>query len=278
MALNKKYLKAHGINHHLSNNDLRSGKNYMKATFSLKLALSALTITMLAGCSAPNITEPNITESVIVTPETYIRAETDRAFTGSIMRSGGVNVFQYDRTPPPVDQQPIVRMNKDTLYSGAIVDTEGGATLTVPEIAGGRYISVLLIDNDHYVPSVIYGAGIHKLPQDTKYLGVLVRLQLFDANDPAEIALVNKLQDQIVQVFEHQIEGTGRIADLGRNARADAGRHEVTYSLLPHAGGFSVESVVRPAYELNTPPIAALCRGSSQRSRACPPFFPVHRP
>lgn len=137
-------------------------------------------------------------EAVTVTPETYIRAETDRAFTGSIMKSGGVNLFDHHRAPPLVDKQPIVRMNMDTLYSGAIVDTEGGATVTVPEISGGRYVSVLLIDNDHYVPFVIYAAGTHKLPQDTKYLGVLIRLQLFDANDPAEIAQVHKLQDQIV--------------------------------------------------------------------------------
>jgi hypothetical protein len=170
----------------------------MKENHSARLALSALITAMLAGCADPNTDELNITGPVTVTPETYIRAETDRAFTGSIMQSGGVNIFKHDRTPPPVDQQPIVRMNKDTLYSGAIVDTEGGATLTVPEIAGGRYVSALLIDNDHYVPSVIYGAGIHKLPQDSKYLGVIIRVQLFDANDPTEIKLVNTLQDQIV--------------------------------------------------------------------------------
>ncbi len=35
--------------------------------------------------------------------------------------------------------------------------------------------------------------------------------------------------------------------------RGDEGRHLVTYSLLPHAGDFSVESVVRSAYELNVP-------------------------
>ncbi len=35
--------------------------------------------------------------------------------------------------------------------------------------------------------------------------------------------------------------------------RGDAGRHVVTYSLLPHACPFSAESVVRPAYELNVP-------------------------
>ena len=138
------------------------------------------------------------TSSVIVTPETYIRAETDRTFSASAIRAGGVNLFDHHRAPPPVDQQPVVRMNKDTLYSGAVVDTEGGATVTVPEMSGGRYVSVLLIDNDHYVPAVIYTAGTHKLPQDTKYLCVLIRLQIFDANDPAEIELVNKLQDQIV--------------------------------------------------------------------------------
>lgn len=35
--------------------------------------------------------------------------------------------------------------------------------------------------------------------------------------------------------------------------RGDAGEHYFTYSLLPHASSFSVESVVRPAYELNIP-------------------------
>ena len=39
------------------------------------------------------------------------------------------------------------------------------------------------------------------------------------------------------------------------DARGDRGRHTFTYSLLPHKGGFSVESVVRPAYELNVTPI-----------------------
>ena len=35
--------------------------------------------------------------------------------------------------------------------------------------------------------------------------------------------------------------------------RGDAGRHRFTYAILPHACGFSVESVVRPAYKLNIP-------------------------
>ncbi|MCL5997261.1 MAG: glycosyl hydrolase-related protein, partial [Chloroflexi bacterium] len=42
------------------------------------------------------------------------------------------------------------------------------------------------------------------------------------------------------------------------DARGDAGQHVFTYSLLPHAGPFSVEAVVRPAYELNVPLVTAL--------------------
>jgi alpha-mannosidase len=39
--------------------------------------------------------------------------------------------------------------------------------------------------------------------------------------------------------------------------RGDEGRHLFTYALLPHMGGFCVESVIRPAYELNIPPTVA---------------------
>lgn len=39
---------------------------------------------------------------------------------------------------------------------------------------------------------------------------------------------------------------------LHPDPRGDAGRHEFTYSLLPHEGGFSADAVIRPAYELNT--------------------------
>jgi alpha-mannosidase len=43
----------------------------------------------------------------------------------------------------------------------------------------------------------------------------------------------------------------------------DRGDHEMTYSLLPHAGAFSAESVVYPAYELNVPSVAVAGRGQT---------------
>jgi hypothetical protein len=52
----------------------------------------------LVVCSLLSFSQSAIAdEGVTVTPETYIRAETDRAFTGSIMQSGGVNIFNQDR-------------------------------------------------------------------------------------------------------------------------------------------------------------------------------------
>jgi hypothetical protein len=133
-----------------------------------------------------------------VTPETYIRAESDRQFGNVVKMAGGVNRLFHFRSPTPLDKQNVVRMNRDTLYSMGVVDTSKGATITVPALPEGRYASVYLADNDHYCPFVIYKAGTHKLPQDTKYLGVGVRIQMFNPKDTDELALVHKLQDQFI--------------------------------------------------------------------------------
>jgi hypothetical protein len=135
---------------------------------------------------------------VKVTPKTYIRAETDRTFHNISTQAGGINRWFYIRQPTPLDKQTVVRMNLDTLYSASIVDTSKGATVTLPVLPGGRFMSVLLVDNDHYAPAVYYKPGTYELPRDTKYLAVVVRTQVFNPKDPAEIALANKLQDGVI--------------------------------------------------------------------------------
>ncbi|MBR5409067.1 MAG: alpha-mannosidase [Clostridia bacterium] len=52
----------------------------------------------------------------------------------------------------------------------------------------------------------------------------------------------------------------------------DRGDHELTYSLLPHEGAFSAETVTRPAYELNVPHVVS--PGKAER----PPFLTVDAP
>ncbi len=165
------------------------GKLARPASFGLLITAIALAASMYPV---------EATAAEMVTPENYIRAETDRSFANIAAQAGGVNKFYYVRQPTPLDEQTVVRMNRDTLYSASIVDTEGGATVTLPKAPDGRFISVLLIDNDHYAPAVYYDPGTYKLPMDTKYLGVVVRVQVSDPEDPAEIALVNQIQDQVV--------------------------------------------------------------------------------
>ncbi|WP_202899182.1 DUF1254 domain-containing protein [Methylocapsa aurea] len=157
--------------------------------------LLLISAAMIIGAIAPAPAQDNTN---VVTQANYCRAETDRAFAGGLTLSGGVNKWFHYRAVTPLDKQNVIRMNKDTLYSSALVDTSKGATLTVPEIPDGRYFSVLMVDNDHYAPGVIYTSGVHQLPRDTKYLGLILRIHLRNPDDPADIAFVNKLQDQFV--------------------------------------------------------------------------------
>jgi hypothetical protein len=148
--------------------------------------------------SAATYAQVQTNSSVKVTPETYIRAETDRQFGEIEKMAGGINRFYHFRSATPLDKQNVVRMNRDTLYSMGVIDTSKGATITVPELPKDRYASVYLVDNDHYCPFVIYTSGTHKLPMDTKYLALGIRIQVFNPKDPDEISLINKLQDQFV--------------------------------------------------------------------------------
>ncbi|WP_237743633.1 DUF1254 domain-containing protein [Pleurocapsa sp. PCC 7319] len=133
-----------------------------------------------------------------VTPETYIRAETDFAFARFQENAGDkINQFYYITEPTPLDQQDVIRMNRDTLYAGAVVDIKGGATVTIPEFPDDRYFSVYVIDNDHYAAAVFYEPGTHKIPDDTRYVGLVQRIRLMDPSDEEDIALVNRLQKSI---------------------------------------------------------------------------------
>ena len=133
----------------------------------------------------------------LVTDTNFVRAETDRMFAGLQGDAGGVNTLLHHRAPAPLDHQTVIRMNRDTLYSLAVVDISEGATLTVPD-SGGRYLSVMIVNEDHYINRVLHQAGDYELTIrefDTPYVLVAVRI-LADPTDPADVAAVNALQDQ----------------------------------------------------------------------------------
>ena len=131
-----------------------------------------------------------------VNVDNFARAETDRMFASLQADAGGVNRLEHNREPTPIDHQPVIRMNRDTLYSAAVVDISKGATVTVPD-AGDRYVSVMVVNEDHYVNRVFHEAGEHSLAVaefGTQWVAVAVRV-LVDPGDADDVAAVNALQD-----------------------------------------------------------------------------------
>jgi hypothetical protein len=114
-----------------------------------------------------------------------------------------VNTNAFVRKPTLLADQPVIRMNRDTLYGSAVIDTSGGATITVPKADDGRYLSVLVIDNDHYAPAVYYEPGTYQLPDVTRYVALPYRVQLLDDADAHDVAAANALQDQFIVQTKH---------------------------------------------------------------------------
>jgi hypothetical protein len=135
---------------------------------------------------------------ILVTPDNFVRAESNAYMAGQV-RDGAFGQFKHTREPAPVDKQLIVRLNRDTIYSSGVFDLDAGpVTISLPD-PGERFLSALVINEDHYNPQVFYGAGTHTLSKEsvgTRYAMVGVRI-LADPNDSADMKKANALQDAI---------------------------------------------------------------------------------
>src|SRR5262245_46209591 len=133
-----------------------------------------------------------------VTVENFVRAETDLYF-GSIVKKGGFGKFEHNREPTPIDEQTVVRMNRDTIYSGAVFDLDAGAvTITLPD-PGTRFMSLQVINEDQYSPTVIYKSGSYLFTRQaigTRYVMMAIRT-LMNPADPKDLKQAHALQDAI---------------------------------------------------------------------------------
>jgi hypothetical protein len=140
-----------------------------------------------------------------VTVDNFNRAETDMNFAG-----GGKQIGKllHHREPISIDF-PVVRPNRDTLYSLSVFDLDAGpVTITLPD-AGPRFMSMQVIDEDHYTPEVVCGAGSHTFTREkigTRYVSLGVRI-LVNPADPEDVRQVHALQDGIAVM---QPGGPGR--------------------------------------------------------------------
>lgn len=137
--------------------------------------------------------------SVQVNVDNFVEAENARMFHDLQAEAGAVNAFSHVREPSPIDNQLVVRLNRDTLYSFAVVDLAQDATLTLPD-CGERYLSAMIVNEGHFVPLVLHDAGTHRLTQadvGSRYAAVAIRI-LVDSQNPDDVAEVNRLQDAVV--------------------------------------------------------------------------------
>jgi hypothetical protein len=137
--------------------------------------------------------------AVPVTVDNFTRAETDNYIAVNAKEAGGVGKLGHHREPASVDNQTVIRLNRDTLYSFGVFDLAAApVTVTLPD-AGKRFMSLMIINEDHYVPFVAYDAKPHTVTEKdvgTRYAVVAIRT-FVDPNDPKDLDEVHKLQDAI---------------------------------------------------------------------------------
>jgi hypothetical protein len=143
-----------------------------------------------------------------VTIDNFRRAETHHYFK-TYVDKGCFGKLCTDRSPPPVDKQDVIRMNRDTPYSIGVFDLTTPVTIVKPD-TGERFQSMLLINEDQYNPLVAYEPGRYTLTQEnmgTRYVAVVFRT-FMDPNDPADVKAAHAAQDaiQVVQANPGKFE------------------------------------------------------------------------
>ncbi|MFB2733891.1 DUF1254 domain-containing protein [Shewanella mangrovisoli] len=166
-----------------------------------KTAISLLVVSAVLGVTS---VQANDKQVIPVTTDNYVEAEVDISFA-NIYKTAGANKFRHDRNLIALDQQPAVTMNRDTVYSFGIFYVPKGTVITLPESKDHRYQSAMILQSDHYIDQVFYGAGDHEIKSQTEFVAIVVRTQV-DTKDPNDIKYVNTLQDQIKVTFPKGIE------------------------------------------------------------------------
>lgn len=150
----------------------------------------------MTGTNATTPAQEHATQTV--TADNFARAETDVYLAESVARSNGLANFYHFREPMPIDNQTVVRTNRDTLYSSAVVDLDAGPVTVMLPDPGERFMSLIIISEDHYAATV-YAPGTYTFSRDdlgARYALLGVRT-FVDPDDPADLPQVHALQDAV---------------------------------------------------------------------------------
>jgi hypothetical protein len=165
----------------------------------IRLIISALAVSLLTinAVKAQPAAQP-AGGPVPVTVDNFIRAESD-LYMSNIVKDGGFGKFNHRREPATIDNQTVIRLNRDTLYSAAVFDLDAGPVIITLPDAGIRFMSLMVINEDHYAPAVFYGAGSHTFTKEkvgTRYMVIAIRT-LVNPADAKDVVQVHALQDAI---------------------------------------------------------------------------------
>lgn len=152
-------------------------------------------ITQIGAVALLALTAGSASAGTTVTLDNFTRAETDH-YMSTYVAKGCFGKLCHDREPTPVDKQPVVRMNRDTLYSVGVFDLASPVTIVKPD-TGKRFQSLVVINQDHFIPLVAYDAGTYTLTQDS--VGTRNAIVLFrtfvDPNDANDVQTAHAAQD-----------------------------------------------------------------------------------
>ena len=167
----------------------------------------ALVVFLIFGSASPAASSsepPGVTQ---VTAKNFTRSMSDIYFT-KVTDAVGTNVVLHTRETKNVENQNIIRENRDTLYSNLVIDARNGFNLSLPA-TNGVFMTAMIIDQEtHLLTDGSSDIGTFQAYADkervikidandipTDYAYVLFRTYSDGSTDSETLA--NKLQDGI---------------------------------------------------------------------------------
>ena len=142
---------------------------------------------------------PTLVFAEDITLDNLVRAETDHMIRQNI-EAYGLEVGQIVHLRETVDlaNQPVIRMNVDTIYSSLVLDLSEPVDITLPEI-DGRYQSMHVMNQDHY-SFVEAMPGNYRLTEEeigTRFAALAFRT-FIEPSDPDDVKAAHAAQDGIM--------------------------------------------------------------------------------
>ncbi|MFC3614774.1 DUF1214 domain-containing protein [Lutimaribacter marinistellae] len=142
---------------------------------------------------------PTLASAEEITLENLLRAETDHMIRQNIEAFNlEIGQIVHQRETVDLANQPVIRMNVDTIYSSLVLDLSEPVEVTLPEIEG-RYQSMHVVNQDHHM-FVEAQPGTYELTQEivgTRFAAVNFRT-FIEPGDPEDVTAAHAAQDGIV--------------------------------------------------------------------------------